>query len=136
MSGLADELLADIDGLSDGGAEEDFDETIPAAHSTTNSTNGLKRKAAEDVDMSEEEGEAEGEEAEADGADGLVLEGGVKPADELDAEDVQRMDLGGIDDVSSIAKLDGSKRMSDILKARIKCFSMSSGFGLTSPSGN
>lgn len=117
MSGLADELLADIDDLSDGGAEE-FDETVPAAHSTTNNTNGLKRKATDDADMSDGEGEAAEEGAETEGASGLVLEGGVKPADELDAEDVQQMDLGGIEDVSSIAKLEGSKRMSDILKAR------------------
>lgn len=67
--------------------------------------------------MSEAEEGAEGEEAEADEAGGLVLEGGMKPADELDAEDVQRMDLGGIEDVDSVAKLEGSKRMADILQA-------------------
>ncbi|KAF8138163.1 hypothetical protein EV363DRAFT_1313300 [Boletus edulis] len=68
--------------------------------------------------MSEGSGEAEEEEdvaAEGPGG-GLVLEGGVKPAEELDAEDVQQMDLGAIEDVSSIAKLEGSKKMSDILK--------------------
>ncbi|KAG2077583.1 Nop domain-containing protein [Suillus decipiens] len=113
MSGLADELLADIDDLSDGGAEEP---STSAAPSTSNGTNGLKRKAAEDADMSEAEEGAEGEEAEADETGGLVLEGGMKPADELDAEDVQRMDLGGFEDVDSVAKLEGSKRMTDILK--------------------
>ncbi|KAG2124629.1 hypothetical protein DEU56DRAFT_963469, partial [Suillus clintonianus] len=56
------------------------------------------------------------EEASADETARLVLEGGIIPADELDAEDVQQMDLGGIEDVSSIAKLEGSKRMADILK--------------------
>ncbi|KAG1863368.1 hypothetical protein C8R48DRAFT_708135 [Suillus tomentosus] len=116
MSGLADELLADIDDLSDGGAEE-YEESAPAAaSSTSNGTNGLKRKAVEDADMSEAEEGAEGEEAEADETGGLVLEGGMKPADELDAEDVQRMDLGGIEDVDSVAKLEGSKRMADILQ--------------------
>lgn len=116
MSGLADELLADIDDLSDGGGEE-YEESAPAAaSSTSNGTNGLKRKAVEDADMSEAEEGAEGEEAEADEAGGLVLEGGMKPADELDAEDVQRMDLGGIEDVDSVAKLEGSKRMADILQ--------------------
>lgn len=116
MSGLADELLADIDDLSDGGAEEYDEPAPPAAPSTSNGTNGLKRKAAEDADMSEGEEDAEGEEAEADETGGLVLEGGMKPADELDAEDVQQMDLGGIEDVGSVAKLEGSKRMADILK--------------------
>jgi U4/U6 small nuclear ribonucleoprotein PRP31 len=114
MSGLADELLADIDDLSDGGAEEPAPSAAP---STSNGTNGLKRKAAEDADMSEAEEEAEGSEAEADETGGLVLEGGMKPADELDAADVQQMDLGGIEDVDSVAKLESSKRMADILKA-------------------
>ncbi|KAG2043018.1 hypothetical protein BDR03DRAFT_931283 [Suillus americanus] len=114
MSGLADELLADIDDLSDGGAEEES--PTPAAPSTSNGITGLKRKAAEDADMSEAEEDAEGEEAETDETGGLVLEGGMKPADELDAEDVQQMDLGGIEDVNSVAKLEGSKRMTDILK--------------------
>lgn len=116
MSGLADELLADIDDLSDGGAEEYEEPAPPAAPSTSNGTNGLKRKAAEDADISEAEEDAEGEEAGADETGGLVLEGGMKPADELDAEDVQQMDLGGIEDVDSVAKLEGSKRMADILK--------------------
>jgi U4/U6 small nuclear ribonucleoprotein PRP31 len=43
----------------------------------------------------------------------------MKPADELDAADVQQMDLGGIEDVDSVAKLESSKRMADILKARV-----------------
>jgi U4/U6 small nuclear ribonucleoprotein PRP31 len=116
MSGLADELLADIDDLSDGGAEEYEEPAPPAAPSTSNGTNRLKRKASEDADMSEAEEDVEGEEAEADETGGLVLEGGMKPADELDAEDVQQMDLGGIEDVDSVAKLEGSKRMADILK--------------------
>src|ERR1700722_10735757 len=47
---------------------------------------------------------------------GLVLEGGVRPADELQAEDVQQMELKGIEDVTKVAKLEGSRRMADILK--------------------
>ncbi|KAH7887893.1 hypothetical protein F5I97DRAFT_1926304 [Phlebopus sp. FC_14] len=118
MSGLADELLADLDGLSDGG-DDDYEEgeRTPAAV-TDSASSGLKRKATEDVDMSDGEGEEDG--ATEDGLEstgvGLVLEGGVKPAEELDAEDVQQMDLGGIEDVSSIAKLEGSRRMADILQ--------------------
>lgn len=118
MSGLADELLADLDGLSDNGSA-DYEENQDAPTPTTSSApNGLKRKADEGVDISEDEGEPEQEEdvaGEAAGG-GLVLDGGVKPAEELDAEDVQQMDLGAIEDVSSIAKLEGSKKMSDILK--------------------
>lgn len=108
MSGLADELLADLDGLSD---NEEYPEEDPAP-STSSATNGVKRKTrGSDAEMSEEE-EGEGEQQE---AGPLVLEGGIKPADELDAEDVQQMELGGIEDVKKIARLDGSKRMTDIL---------------------
>ncbi|OBZ76125.1 U4/U6 small nuclear ribonucleoprotein Prp31 [Grifola frondosa] len=112
MSALADELLADLDGLSEG--EEDLLEQPEQPEPST--SNGLKRKALSDDEMSEGEGEGE------DGTEGdkivgaLLLEGGIKPADELDAEEVQRMELGGIEDVRKVAKLDGSKRMVDILK--------------------
>lgn len=119
MSGLADELLADLDGLSDG--EEDYPEEEPAQSTSTAAaaTNGAKRKATSDAEMSdEEEGEGEGEDGEG-AVGGLVLEGGIKPADELDAEDVRQMELGRVEDVKKIAKLDGSKRMTDILKVRI-----------------
>lgn len=70
--------------------------------------------------MSDGEGgdmDAEDESTEMKG--GLVLEGGVKPADELDAEDVQKMELGGVEDVRKVAKLEGSKRMTDIIKVRL-----------------
>ena len=117
MSGLADELLADLDGLSDGG-EDNYEETenTPEPSTSTSAVNGRKRKADDDADMSEVEGDAEEDAEGEEGTSGLVLEGGMKPADELDVEDVQQMDLGKVEDVRSIAKLDGSKRMNDILK--------------------
>ncbi|KDR83555.1 hypothetical protein GALMADRAFT_235772 [Galerina marginata CBS 339.88] len=127
MSGLADELLADLDGLSGGeNEEEENQEQDFVSLASPSTSSGLKRKADADVDedMSDQEDQdGEADEQMAKGADGkaievggLVLEGGIKPADELDAEDVQQMDLGGIEDVSKIAKLEGSKRMNDILK--------------------
>ncbi len=110
MSALADELLADLDGLSeseDEGKDEEPQEAGPS--------NGVKRKAtASDDEMSEGDGDDEAEDSKHVG--GLVLEGGIRPAEELDAEDVQQMELGGIEDVRKVAKLDGSKRMNDILK--------------------
>lgn len=117
MSGLADELLADLDGLSDGGEDYQEEHEINNASPTNASSNSLKRKAENlrsDDEMSDngvQEGEVDQQEI-----GGLVLEGGVKPAEELDAEEVQRMDLGGIADVSKVAKLEGSKKMVDILK--------------------
>jgi U4/U6 small nuclear ribonucleoprotein PRP31 len=112
MSGLADELLADLEDHS--GAEEQEDKP---------DSNDLKRKAVDsDHDMSADE-EEEDDGSQPDDPDdkrlevgALVLEGGIKPAEELDVEDVQRMELGAIEDVNKIAKLEGSKRMTDILK--------------------
>ncbi|KAJ7179281.1 hypothetical protein C8R46DRAFT_1073216 [Mycena filopes] len=100
MSGLADELLADLDGLSDDG-----DEAVPPPRLPSN---GLKRKAentGSDEEMTDDEG--------GEGREGQQEIGGL---DELDAEDVQQMELSGIEDVSKVAKLDGSKRMGDILQ--------------------
>lgn len=103
MGGRNDDLLAELDDLGDG--DEDYEEEAAAESST-----GAKRKAVEDADMSDAEGDDNEE-----GQGGLVLEGGVKPADELDAEDVQAMELSGVEDVTKIAKLEGSKRMNDVL---------------------
>jgi hypothetical protein len=117
MSGLADELLADLEGFSDEG--EGFEEEDPDPSTANGAVQaGTKRKAAErsDEDMSDEE--ESGEEGEGEQQVGLVLEGGMRPADELDAEDVQQMELRGVEDVSKIAKLYGSKRMNDIIKVR------------------
>ncbi|KAJ6516062.1 hypothetical protein C8R45DRAFT_889381 [Mycena sanguinolenta] len=115
MSGLADELLADLDGLSDG--DEYPEDTQNDAEAAPSTSSGLKRKAenaGSDEEMTDEEG-GEGEDGRQE-IGGLVLPGGVKPADELDVEDVQQMELSGVEDVSKIAKLDGSKRMADILQ--------------------
>ncbi|KZS94095.1 Nop domain-containing protein [Sistotremastrum niveocremeum HHB9708] len=111
MSGLADELLADLDGMSDEDEEE-----VPDQASTSEALQpprGVKREAGSDIEMSgDEEDEGEGENE----IGGLVLEGGVRPADELDEETVAQMDLMGVEDVRKIAKLEGSKRMNDVLK--------------------
>lgn len=118
MSGLADELLADLEDLSDGGeysGDENANETGAGQSNGAGPFSKPAAAGAEDVAMSDEE---EGEEGEAANVPvgGLVGEGGVKPAEELDAEDVQQMELGDVDDVGSIAKLYGSKRMGEILK--------------------
>ncbi|KAF8897380.1 hypothetical protein BD779DRAFT_1432312 [Infundibulicybe gibba] len=121
MSGLADELLADLDGLSDDGEEykDEPQESGPSNPVSSSQTpNGLKRKAettGSDEEMSDEEANDD-ENAEKTEVGGLVLAGGIKPADELDAEDVQQMELGSVEDVGKIAKLEGSKRMADTLK--------------------
>ncbi|CAK5263073.1 unnamed protein product, partial [Mycena citricolor] len=119
MSGLADELLADLDGLSDDGGE--YQEANEPEIGEGSVPSGVKRKAEDEGDLDEDMLDVEGEEAaEGEQAVGLVLPGGVKPADELDAEDVQQMELGNIEDVTKVARLEGTKRMSDILQEIIK----------------
>ncbi|THH01843.1 hypothetical protein EW026_g897 [Hermanssonia centrifuga] len=113
MSGLADELLADLEGLSEG--EEETFEVEQVEEAGPSTSNGAKRSAPSDDEMSEGEGEDD-EDDQKQVVGSLVLEGGIKPAEELDAEEVQRMELGGVEDVRKIAKLHGSKRMNDILK--------------------
>ena len=117
MSGLADDLLNDLEGLSDDEQHDEEQEmqTVEAAGSSKD----LKRKADDaglDADMSDEEGGEGQEESQED--PGFVPTGGVRPAEEFDAEDVQAMELLGVADVTKIAKLEGSKRMNDILKVR------------------
>ncbi|RPD66681.1 Nop domain-containing protein [Lentinus tigrinus ALCF2SS1-7] len=117
MSSLADELLADLEGLSGDENEYENEDDQPPQASTSTSA-GVKRKAPGSEDeMSEGEGEDGGEgEGDEKAVGSLVLEGGMKPAEELDAEEVQRMELGKVEDVRKVAKLEGSKRMNDILK--------------------
>lgn len=116
MATTADDLLADLDDLDDNEAEEQEDEVeCPQVA-------GVKRKADEDVAMSDDDAEIEDGAANGQGETakaGFVPEGGVKPAAELDAEEVQRMELIGVDDVRKVAKLEGSKRMADTLKVCI-----------------
>ena len=115
MSALADELLADLEGLSEG--EEEYKDEEPEQQAEAGPSNGLKRKAPadEDDEMSEgDEEEGDGDQKKAVGS--LVLDGGIKPAEELDADEVQRMELGNVEDVRKVAKLYGSKRMNDTVK--------------------
>jgi U4/U6 small nuclear ribonucleoprotein PRP31 len=110
MSALADELMADLEGLSDAGDDYSDEES-----KEPESSSGLKRKATTDRDDDMSEDGKEGADGETQGATGMVLEGGVNPAEELDAEEVQRMELGAVDDVRKVARLEGSRRMTEIL---------------------
>ncbi|KAL1735827.1 hypothetical protein EV714DRAFT_233204 [Schizophyllum commune] len=115
MSGLADDLLNDLEGLSDD--EQHEEEQEMQTEEAAGPSKDLKRKADDaglDADMSDEEGGEGQEESQED--PGFVPTGGIRPAEEFDAEDVQAMELLGVADVTKIAKLEGSKRMNDILK--------------------
>ncbi|KAJ3789686.1 hypothetical protein GGU10DRAFT_342576 [Lentinula aff. detonsa] len=112
MSGLADELLADLDGLSEDGGDYNEEESKENEAGPSTEPNRKRKAEGSDDEMPDEADDTE----EKQGVEGMVLAGGIRPADELDAEDVQAMDLGNIADVSKIAKLEGSKKMLDILK--------------------
>ncbi|KAF8631259.1 hypothetical protein AX15_002586 [Amanita polypyramis BW_CC] len=105
-----DDDLLDLQGLSDDGGESVHEDNA----STTPPPSALKRKA-DALDPDEEMSDL-GEDHAEDEPSGLVLEGGVKPAEELDAEDVQQMELATVDDITKVAKLDGSKKMTEILR--------------------
>ena len=110
MSALADELMADLDGLSDAGDDYNDEES-----KEPESSSGLKRKVTTDLDDEISEDGEGGADGETQGTAGMILEGGVKPAEELDVEEVQRMELGAVDDVRKVARLEGSRRMTEIL---------------------
>ncbi|KAJ9122068.1 hypothetical protein QFC24_004295 [Naganishia onofrii] len=142
---LADELLNDLDGLSD--------EEVPQEASTSASGSGLgamgppalptngKRKADADANADDDDDEddeldnalsgnngasgsgaadngVDGSATMADGtsAAGYVGAGGTRPAEELDREDVEGMDLKDVQDVEAVVKLQKSKKLLDILQ--------------------
>ncbi len=117
---LADSLLADLDGLSDD--ESPPSPSQPQASSSKGSmlppplpvkTNGVKRSVEpeedEDEDMAFENGV---------NAVGFIPEGGVRPADELDAEEVEATDMAGVEDVGKVAKLMTGKKLKEVLWVR------------------
>lgn len=137
---LADSLLADLDGLSD---EEP--EVAPSAQAGPSKPSGfgsmlpppvpvkaLKRpfvKEEEDVKPKiarfEQNGNGhtngdgdsdEDMDEEAEARVGFVPEGGVRPADELDAEEVEKADMTGIEDVSKVARLIHGTKLQEVLK--------------------
>ena len=119
MSGLAEELAADFADLDDEEYEYEEEATVGTASSATNAPNGtIKRPqdAEGDEEMSDAEAEVTTGPNELDAMG--VLAGGVRPAEQLDAEAVERMELGTVGDVSKVAKLYGSKRMREIVNVR------------------
>lgn len=119
MPSLADELLNDLD---DGVKEEDEDQPEAAAPLA----NPLKRKVAfaDDERMSEDDdggGDDEDEDENDVLFEGGVAPGGIVPAQELDEEEVAKLDMGGVDDVRNVAKLEGSKRMVEVLQVSLDC---------------
>ncbi|KAF9519195.1 hypothetical protein BS47DRAFT_1370810 [Hydnum rufescens UP504] len=112
MSSLADELLDDLGSLSDDEPVVKGEDQPKFKVPTLPGPGSLKRKL--NVGEEEDEDMSDGEDMEGKG--GLVLEGGIKPPEELDQAEANEMQLGTVRDVRSVAKLEGSRRMTDILK--------------------
>ncbi|WRT67443.1 uncharacterized protein IL334_004414 [Kwoniella shivajii] len=135
---LADSLLADLDGFSDDegrGPSPSPEREQPTAGPSTSKGFGLgsmlppplpskaKRTASE---MDVDDGDAnngEDDEEEDDGltlengasAVGFVPEGGVRPAEELDADEVEQTDMKDVEDVAKVAKLMTGKKLKEVL---------------------
>ncbi|GAA5996703.1 U4/U6-U5 snRNP complex subunit PRP31 [Rhodotorula paludigena] len=112
MASLADELMNDLDDL-DGGS--DLDDELDAAVAGPSGSGGA---GADDEAM---EGDATADEA-AQALEGVqdgdmhVPEGGVRPAEEVDPDTVNAMDLAAVSEVGKVARLQGSRTMRDVLQ--------------------
>ncbi|WOO81316.1 U4/U6 small nuclear ribonucleoprotein Prp31 [Vanrija pseudolonga] len=125
---LADSLLADLDGLSD----DEPEVQAPAASSSKgpglmlpppppirgapSGGSSLKRSLADDLEDEDEEADGDLKMEDGTSAVGFVPEGGVRPTDELDADEVERTDLTGVADVSKVAKLMHGKKLKEVLE--------------------
>ncbi|OCF36359.1 U4/U6 small nuclear ribonucleoprotein PRP31 [Kwoniella heveanensis BCC8398] len=136
---LADSLLADLDGLSDDETPARSPSPQPVAGPSSSSRgaggamlpppiplgNFNKKRSALEMDLDndirvkrepEEDDDDDGMTLE-DGtsAVGYVPEGGVRPADELDADEVEQTDMAGVEDISNVAKLITGKKLKEVL---------------------
>ncbi|GAA5961442.1 hypothetical protein JCM21900_004010 [Sporobolomyces salmonicolor] len=110
MTSLADELMNDLDDLGSG--SEGDEELEAALAGPTGSGTAAAGGADEAMDQgSDDEGEAEGDVP----SELHVPEGGVKPAEELDAEQVNAMDLASVAEVGKVAKLFGGRQLREVL---------------------
>ncbi|GAA94126.1 uncharacterized protein L969DRAFT_93509 [Mixia osmundae IAM 14324] len=111
MSSLADELLADLDGSDDDAPADDYEAFATNGHVASVNGKGKGRASEDDEEMDERD------EQEMKQEDDLlpIPEGGIAPAEELDAEEVEKMQTSTIDSVRQIAKLVSTARFRDTL---------------------
>lgn len=132
---LADELLGDLDSGSDR-SRSPTPPPAPAGNAAPSSSSasaaGLmlppslptKRSALEaSLDSLPGPSAVRVKKEDPDGDDDMeallaVPEGGVRPTDELDRADVERMQLGAVKDVRQVAKLLAGKRLDEIMRVR------------------
>lgn len=132
---LADELLGDLD---DSGSDRSRSPSPPPVASTSSSAAGpssasglmlppslpTKRSALEaSLDSLPGPSPFKVKKEDPDGDEEMEAllptpAGGVRPTDELDRDEVERMQLGAVEDVRQVAKLLTSRRLEEILKVR------------------
>ncbi|GAA5858067.1 hypothetical protein JCM1840_001027 [Sporobolomyces johnsonii] len=110
MTSLADELMNDLDDLGSG---SEGDEELEAALAGPSGSGAAAAGGADEAmgEGSDDEGEADGDVP----SELHVPEGGVKPAEELDAEQVNAMDLASVAEVGKVAKLFGGRQLREVL---------------------
>lgn len=131
MADLADELLRDLEGDDDdvgNYSDEEVNAGSPAgpdgAETMSSTTKLHKRKAEDDggdgTNGMEEDGSDDDEDlnghVKQEEVEMAIPEGGVRPAEELDAEDVAQMQLRNVKDVKSVARLSGTKTFKEVLQ--------------------
>lgn len=131
MADLADELLRDLEGDDsgdDGGYvdEEQEYEQAQAQAKANGGENGAhlttqlgKRKASEGDDGDDDDAMDDDEQiprVKEEEQEAALPEGGIRPAEELDADDVAQMQLKDVKDVSSVARLAGSKHFREVIQ--------------------
>lgn len=129
MADLADELLRDLEGDDDdvgGYSDEEINAGSPAGPGGTETmpsvTKLQKRKAEDGDDDMDANGLNSDDDADVNGlvkqeeVEMVIPEGGVRPAEELDAEDVAQMQLKNVKDVRNVAKLSGTRTFKEVLQ--------------------
>lgn len=128
---LVDDLLNDLDGLSDdGGVISESEQQDQGGPSGTSHQNDFGNSSSKKRSAPDDDGTPDGEDEEMDqgnvesgailedgtSATGFVPMGGTRPAEELDREEVEGMNLVAFDNVESVVKLHKSRKLQDALQ--------------------
>ncbi|GAA5985806.1 hypothetical protein JCM11641_006213 [Rhodosporidiobolus odoratus] len=119
MASLADELMNDLD--SDlGGSDDELDALTSNSNpiaSTSSLTPTVKQEEDEDdCGGAEQDGQEDATMEQVKEGEVHVPQGGVRPAEELDKDQVEGMDLKRVGKVASVAKVYGGKALGEVLK--------------------
>ena len=123
---LADELMNDLDGLSDDGGPSDSEQPTAGPSSASNGDMGPPALPGSGENEADEDMKPAAEEEEklenGESAAGYVPAGGTRPAEELDRDEVEHMNLKTIENVESVVKLHKSKRLHEALTVSLSAY--------------